>query len=266
MLDIAVPARVLAHIGPVPLTNGVFAAAVTSLVLIVGALILRTRMGLIPSRGQTIIELLVEYFDSQLTTAFGSRREGRKYLPLILTILLFITVANQLSLFPILFQLTFEGKSLLRLSTSDLNQTLGLALVVVGLAHVLAFLFSPLRHIGNFIKIAPLLRARSGKEVGFALLDLFTGFLDIIGELAKIMSLAARLFGNIFAGDVMIAVIVSLSAYTQYLVPMPFLVLGIFSGFVQAFVFTLLSIQFLSGTITSVKGKGDLSLAQGGGG
>ncbi|MDQ5919617.1 MAG: F-type H+-transporting ATPase subunit a [Patescibacteria group bacterium] len=89
------------------------------------------------------------------------------------------------------------------------------------------------------------------------------GLLDIIGELAKILSLSARLFGNIFAGDVMILVIVSLSTYTQFFVPLPFLALSIFSGFVQAFVFSLLSIQFLSGTITSVKGKGHPVPAEG---
>lgn len=263
MVDVSVPARIVAHLGPVSVSNGVLAAFVTSLVLIIVALFLRRGLGIVPTRGQVVIELAVQYFDAQLTRAFGSKEEGRKYLPIILTLLLFIALANQLSLLPLLFQITFEGKSLLRLSTSDLNQTLSLALVVVGLAHVLAFVYSPLKHIGNYIKIGPLLRARSGKAAGFALLDLFTGFLDIIGELAKILSLSARLFGNIFAGDVMIIVIVSLSKYTQFFVPIPFLVLSIFSGFVQAFVFTLLSIQFLSGTITAVKGKGTLALAEG---
>lgn len=263
MIDVSVPARAVAHLGPIPISNGVLAALVASLILIGCALLLRRGLGLIPTRGQVAVEVAVEYFDAQLTRAFGSRAEGRKYLPTILTLLLFIALANQLSLFPLLFQITFEGKSLLRLSTSDLNQTLSLALVVVGLAHVLAFIYSPLRHIGNFIKIGPLLKARSGKDVGFALLDLFTGFLDIIGELAKILSLSARLFGNIFAGDVMILVIMSLSKYTQFFIPIPFLVLSIFSGFVQAFVFTLLSIQFLSGTITAVKGKDNLAFAEG---
>lgn len=263
MVDISVPARAVAHIGPIPVSNGVIAAFTTSAILILVALFLRKGMHLIPSRGQATVELLVEYFDTQLTNAFGSKKEGRRFLPLILTLALFITLANQLSLLPLLFQLTFEGTPLLRLSTSDVSQTLSLALVVVGLSHVLAFVFSPLKHIGNFIKIGPLLQARSARDVGFAFLGLFTGLLDIIGEFAKIMSMSARLFGNIFAGDVMIVVIVGLSAYTQFFVPIPFLVLSIFSGFVQAFVFTLLSIQFLSGTITSVKGKGDLSLARG---
>lgn len=266
MLDISVPARVVAHLGPIPITDGVLAAFTASLILVGVALLVRKGLGIVPTRRQAAVEFLAEYIDEQLAAAFGSRQEGRKHLPIILTLLLFIVIANQLSLFPFLFQITLEGKPLLRLSTSDLNQTLSLALVVIGSAHLLAFAFSPLRHIGNYIKIAPLFRARSGKDLGFALLELFTGLLDIVGELAKIMSLSARLFGNIFAGDVMIAVIASLSAYTRFFVPIPFLVLGIFSGFVQAFVFTLLSIQFLSGTITSVKGKDEPSLAQGGAG
>ncbi len=256
MLSISIPTRVITTLGSIPISNGVIAAFVTSLILIVLALIIRRHLGIVPSRLQAIVEYMVEYFDVQLTSAFGSKQEARRFLPLIMTLILFIGLANQLSLLPLLFQITHEGQPLLRLSTSDLNQTISLALVVLGLAHVLAFAFSPLKHIGNFIKIAPLLKARSLRDVGFALLDLFMGLLDIIGELAKILSLSARLFGNIFAGDVMILVIVSLSTYTQFFVPLPFIALSIFSGFVQAFVFSLLSIQFLSGTITSVKGKG----------
>lgn len=263
MLSISIPPRVITFLGSIPITNGVIAAFTTSLLLIIFALIVRRNLGIVPSRLQAAVEQVVEYFDIQLTSAFGSKKEARKFLPLIVTLILFIGLANQLSLLPLLFQITYEGEPLMRLSTSDLNQTLSLALVVLGLAHVLAFAFSPLKHLGNFIKIAPLIHARSLRDVGFAFLDLFMGLLDIIGELAKILSLSARLFGNIFAGDVMILVIVSLSTYTQFFVPLPFLALSIFSGFVQAFVFSLLSIQFLSGTITSVKGKGHPVPAEG---
>jgi F-type H+-transporting ATPase subunit a len=79
-----------------------------------------------------------------------------------------------------------------------------------------------------------------------AFVEAFVGLLNIVGEMAKVVSLAARLFGNVFAGNVMVVVIIGLSAFTQFLVPIPFLVLSIFSGLVQAFVFTLLSIQFIA--------------------
>lgn len=253
MLAIHVPATPVLSIAGLPVTNAVLAAYVSSLFLIGIAVLIRLGLKRIPGRAQAFFEMIFEYIDDQLSQAFGSKEEGRRFFPLIMTLLLFIAIANQLSIFPLLFQVLVEGKPLLRLSTSDLSQTITLGLVVVGLSHVLALVLSPIKHIGNYIRIAPLLRVRSFGDLGQALIQLFLGLMDIIGELAKIVSLSCRLFGNLFAGDVMVAVIVSLSSFTQFIVPIPFLLLGLFSGFVQAFVFTLLSIQFLAGPVTAAK-------------
>lgn len=249
MLDISVPAHVVAHIGPVPISNAVIAAFVASALLVLIAVFVRAGMALVPTRGQVLFEFIFDYIDTQLTQSFGSKERGRKFFPLIMTILLFIAVANQLSVFPLLFQIIVNDTPLLRLPTSDLSQTLTMGLFVVILANILALLLAPARHIGGFIRIKPLLQIRKPGDIGNALIQLFLGIMDIIGEFAKVISISARLFGNLFAGDVMVAVIVSLSTYTQFIVPIPFLFLGIFSGFVQAFVFTLLSIQFLSGPV-----------------
>jgi F-type H+-transporting ATPase subunit a len=92
------------------------------------------------------------------------------------------------------------------------------------------------------------LKIRSPKQAFDAVLGLFLGALDIIGEFAKVLSLSGRLFGNLFAGDVMVAVIISLASFTQFIVPIPFMFLSIFSGIVQAAVFTMLSILFIAGT------------------
>lgn len=262
MLEISVPAHVVFSLGPVSVTNAVMAAFVSSALLIVFAVILRLTMRTIPTRAQAFVEFVFEYIDEQLTQAFGSKQRGRAFFPLIMTLLLFIAIANQLSVFPLLFQILVEGKPLLRLSTSDLSQTLTLGLVVVGLSHVLALVMSPVRHIGNYIRIAPLLKVRSFGDLGNALIELFLGLMDIIGELAKIVSISCRLFGNLFAGDVMVAVIVSLSTFTQFIVPIPFLLLGLFSGFVQAFVFTLLSIQFLAGPVNTAAANREARLAK----
>jgi F-type H+-transporting ATPase subunit a len=191
--------------------------------------------------------------DDQLTQAFGGKKEGRAFFPFVMTLLLFIALANQLSLFPILFQVLVEGKPLMRLATSDLSETLTLGLLVVLLSHVLALIVSPIRHIGGYFRFGALLKVRSLKDLGGALIEVFLGLMDIIGEFAKIVSISCRLFGNLFAGDVMVAVIISLSTFTQFLVPIPFIFLGLFSGIVQAFVFTLLTIQFLAGPVNSAR-------------
>lgn len=251
MLNVRIAPEVLAYIGPIPITGALLAAVITSLIILLFAWMLRRSIGIVPSRGQVAIEFLVHYLEQALERGMGPVR-ARRYLPVVLTLFLFIALANQLSLLPLLSEITLNNTPLLRLPTSDLAQTLALSLLVLGIAHLSALSQAPLKHIGNFIKIEPLVRARSGKEVGMALLGVFTGLLDIIGEFAKVLSLSARLFGNIFAGNIIILVIVHLSRFTAFFVPMPFLVLGIFSGFVQAFVFSLLSVQFLSGTVMSV--------------
>ena len=94
---------------------------------------------------------------------------------------------------------------------------------------------------------------KSFADLPNVLLQLFLGVLNIIGELAKVISLSARLFGNIFAGEVMVGVIAGLSFYTMFFVPIPFIFLSIFSGIVQAFVFSYLSLSFMSDIIKSVE-------------
>ncbi|HMR01506.1 MAG TPA: F0F1 ATP synthase subunit A, partial [Candidatus Gracilibacteria bacterium] len=105
----------------------------------------------------------------------------------------------------------------------------------------------------NFIKIGSILKIRKPADVGQALLDIFLGLLDIVGELAKVISLSARLFGNIFAGEVMVVVIASLSVFTRYIVPVPFYLLGLLSGLIQALVFAVLSLSFIAGMHNTIE-------------
>lgn len=233
----------------VDIPNTVITMVFLTIVILVGALLLRSRFGIIPSRMQILFEEIYEFFYKQVHQALGSVRRTRKFLPLILTIFIVLFIANQFSLIPLLGQITYDGVPLFRTPTSDASLPIAMALSVIVLSHVLSFLISPLGHIGKFIKIAPLLRARSGKAVFDAVIELFLGVLDIIGEFSKIMSLSFRLFGNIIAGEIIILVISGLALATSFIVPLPFMVLSIFSGLVQAFVFSVLSLQFIAGML-----------------
>lgn len=251
MIDIRLPADVLFSIGPVNVTNGHLTAFTITLLFGVIALAMRSRISLVPGRVQVAFEMLTEFLMGQLESAFGDRRRAEKFFPLLMTCMLFILIANQFSLIPFVSNIVVGEVPLFRTPTSDLAMTLALALFIVGLANVLALSIAPLHHIGNFIRIAPLFKARSVGEFAKAVLDVLLGGLDIIGELAKVLSLSGRLFGNIFAGEVMVAVISGLSAYTQFLAPIPFYFLSLFSGLIQAFVFVLLSTQFIAGSVNS---------------
>ena len=256
-MDITIPARVIFNIGPLAITDGLLGSILASIFLVVFSAVAASRFSLIPTKVQVAFEMVTDYVMDLLVNAFHSEERARRFFPFFITMLLFLTVANQLVLVPFIFEITQQGVDgqavdLFRQPTSDLALPLAYALMVVFIANVMAFKISPIRYIGGFIAIGPILKARSIGDLFNGFVGFFVGILNIIGEFAKIISLSARLFGNIFAGGVMIAVIASLSVYTQYLVPLPFIVLSTFSGFVQAFVFMLLSIQFIALSIEGV--------------
>lgn len=235
-----------------PINNAFLASVLVSLMLFGIALYAKKTFGLIPTRLQVLFEAIALFILDQLKSAFGSEEKARKFFPLMITLLLFITFANQFSVIPLVSNFMNDGAAVFRTPSSHLSLTLALAITVLGLAHIIAFSISPLGHIGNFIKVKQFLKVRSVGDFGNAFIEFFLGFLDIIGEIAKLISISFRLFGNVFAGEVMIVIISSISIFTSFLVPVPFLILSIFSGFVQAFVFMILSTQFIAGTIGSV--------------
>ena len=246
MSDITLPARILFSLGPVPVTDGFLGAVLVSL-SIAGFFFLATRsFDLVPSRIQMVLELISDYILDQLENAFRSKERAQAFFPFFMTMLLFIFVANQFMFVPFIFELTYNGFDIFRQPTSDFAQPIALSLLVFFISQWMAFKISPLNHLQNFLSIKPFLKARSLMEFFTASVEAFVGLLNIVGEFAKIVSLAARLFGNVFAGNVMVAVIIGLSVYTQFIVPVPFLILSIFSGLVQAFVFMLLSVQFVA--------------------
>ena len=256
MNDITLPARVLFSIGPVPITDGFLGAIIVTLTIVLFGYLAARKFAIVPTRAQMALELVADYIMHQLENAFGDKKRAQTFFPFFMTMLLFLTVANQFMLVPFVFEVTYGGADIFRQPTSDFAQPIALSLLIFVISNVMAFKISPLRHLGNFIAIGPLLKARSLGQLFNAFVELFIGFLNIIGEFAKVVSLAARLFGNIFAGNVMAAVIIGLSSYTQFLVPIPFLILSVFSGFVQAFVFMLLSIQFIALAIDGAQPKG----------
>lgn len=248
MLDVSLPATTLFSLGPIPVTDATLCAVLVSVILIGLAVLSARRFALIPTRIQIVFEFLAEYFESQLSQAFG-KEKARAFFPLFVTLVLFLVVANELAVMPFVFELVYNGADVFRQPTSDFSGPLTYALMVVVLSHVLAFRISPITHLKNFFPLHAFFSARSVSDVLMACIGMFIGLLNIIGEFAKVISLAARLFGNIFAGNLMVAVIMSIAAFTQFFVPIPFLALGVFSGVIQAFVFTLLSIQFMAGTL-----------------
>jgi F-type H+-transporting ATPase subunit a len=245
---------VLTTIGPVPITNAFLATLATSLILLIIAFIVRRKAGIIPTRPQMAFELVYEFIYEKMVMSFGDEERAQKFFPLIFTIFLFLLIANQFALIPFIQSIvTEDGISLLRTPTSDYSLPIALTILILVIANGLALMISPLRHIGNFIKFESFFKMKSIKDLPMACLDFFLGLMDIIGEVAKLASLSTRLFGNIFAGEVIITIITGLMFYSQFLVPIPFLVLSTLAGLVQAFVFAMLSIIFISSSLNGVR-------------
>lgn len=163
------------------------------------------------------------------------RKLSKKILPLIATFFLFIVTANLLALIPgflgSFFIETVDGKlSILRSPNSDLTTTLALALF-----SVLAIQFFSLQALG--------IKKYIGRFFNFSSpIKFILGFFEIISEGVKVLSFSFRLFGNIFAGEVLLLVIAFL---VPYIIPLPFMILEVFIGIIQAFIFAMLTLTFI---------------------
>jgi len=242
------PEHVL-EIGEFAVSNTVTATLFVSLIILVFALLVRHRAGVIPTRMQVLFESLFVFFLDKLEEGLGEAR-ARKLVPLIVTLFLFIVVSNQFILIPLVGSIMTPEGPFFRTPTTDYSATIALAVSVVVLSHVLALFVSPLGHIGNYLRIGGFIEILRGKrplgELLTVFIEFFLGLLEIIGDLGKIVSLATRLFGNIFAGEAVIIIISGLLFVSQFFIPIPFIVLASFAGLIQAFVFSLLTILFIS--------------------
>jgi len=179
------------------------------------------RLNLIPSKLQGILELVIQTFENLIVEIIGE--QGKKYLPMIATIGLFIFFCNILGLAPGFMS-----------PTSKLNVTVGCALVVFVYYHWQGIksqgLFRYLKQFtGPIPVLAPLLLP-----------------IEIISHFSRPLSLSLRLFGNIFAEELLILVIASI---LPFFLPLPFMVIAIFTAAIQAFVFVLLACIYVAGAV-----------------
>lgn len=255
MPEISLAPDIVFSIGSYGVTNAMLAMWVLTALLLVVGLLLNRKVNVVPTRLQIVMEGIISFFSKNLESAFGSKEQAKRYVPLMIAIFLMFFIANQFYVLPLIGDIVNgDGVKLLKTPTAHFSLPIAIALVIVGMSHVLALKTAPLKHIGQFIKVGELLKVRSVKDLFNALLEIFLGLLDIVGEIAKVVSLSARLFGNVLAGELMVVIISFIAApITFWLVPIPFIFLSIFSGLIQAFVFPLLCVQYVGGTVTAVQ-------------
>jgi F-type H+-transporting ATPase subunit a len=191
------------------------------LILIISAVLFGRGVKLLPKKGQNVFEVMVGGLEDFMVEITGP--EGRFFFPYIATIFFFILVSNLIGLVPGFFS-----------PTANLNTTLALAICTFILTHIIGIKFHGTKYIKHFLGpvwwLAPLMF-----------------ILEMIGHFARVMSLSIRLFGNIFGKETVLGIFFMLAGL--YLAPLPILFLGILVSFIQALVFTLLSIIYFTGAM-----------------
>lgn len=214
------------------ITNSLALSIAAFILLVVLSYVISKKISLIPGKLQLLIEMAIEKLLGLMEGILGSREKAEKYFPFIATIFVFILTCNILGIFPGVGSLVFENAhhkevSFFRSPASDLNFTLAIAIISVIITNVFGMVsLGFFKHIGKFINFKD--------PISF-----FIGILELISEMAKVISLSFRLFGNVFAGEVLLIIIFFLVPYG---IPIPFLMLELFVGFIQAFVFSTLTL------------------------
>jgi len=228
------------HIGSFDVRNTLLTSLMTLLVLAVVALVVRRKKyAMVPGGFQNLVEALVgglfDFFDKIV----GDRKKTRKFFPIVTTIFLYVIISNWMGLLPGFGSVglweVHHGHEVLvpifRSTFADVNMTFALAAISVIASQVFGFSILGMKGYGGKFFVNPFKNP----------IGAFVGILELISEFAKMISFTFRLYGNVFAGEVLLLVI---SFLVPFVAPMPFYGLEIFVGFIQALVFAFLTLVF----------------------
>ena len=247
-MNISLAPEIIFYIGGFGVTNTLFWSFFISLFLVLITFILRVSIKTIPGRFQNFIEVLLEGSLDFINNITGDKKKTKILFPLIVTLFVFILTANLFTFIPGQAALTINkgegGVPLFRAVMSDYGMVFVLTCISVIIIQIVSIIaVGPFGYLTKFINFKKIFKARSISDFLYGLLDVFLGIMDFIGELAKVLSLSFRLFGNMFAGEVLTAVMLFLM---PFIAPLPFMFLGLITAVIQAFVFSVLTLVFIS--------------------
>ncbi len=229
---------VVGHIFSVPITSTMLIAWLTVILLILFSFTLRRKILLIPGKLQLVVELVVGGIFDYMNSVLKDEVLTKKYFPLIATIFLFVLSLNWIGLLPGVDAVGYyhqgaHGEALipfLHPANTDLNMTIAIAIIAffsIEAAGVLAIgLF---KYVGKFINFKSPLK-------------FVVGIIELFSEMARLISFSFRLFGNIFAGKTLLLITMF---FVPFVLPVPILAFEVFVGFIQAFIFAVLTLFFI---------------------
>ena len=238
MTEISLKPEIIAYILGVPISNSFILSVLTASLLLSCGFFAVWQLKRVPGRIQNGTEIVVDGILNFMSQTLGDREQAKKFFPLVATIFLFILVNNWMGLVPGVGSLgtyqTHGGElafvPFFRSANSDLNTTVALTLVTM-----IAIQLYGIRRLGFLGHVSKFFMFTKGP------MYFFVGILELVAEFAKVLSFSFRLFGNIFAGEVLLIIVMTLA---PLIVPFPFLMLELFVGLVQALVFAMLAMIF----------------------
>lgn len=250
----ALAAETLFSVSGFPITNSMINAWIAVVFFVGVAFVASRRKGKLVPRGvHNVLEGMVVWYLEQMDGVTSDRKKSRAFFPLVATIFFFLLFSNWIGLMPGTGTIGVWGTGhdgiellpLLRPVGADLNMTLALAVFSLVYVQVIGISTQGLiNYFSKFVNIRGIFRAipHGPMAIITACIEFFAGLIEIASEFAKIASLSLRLFGNVFAGEVLIGVMLGL---VSFFVPIPFMFLEILVGFIQATVFSTLVLVFL---------------------
>lgn len=255
--EVTIYAEPIFHIENFQITNSLLTSWVAVLIIFTLALVIKLKLKKIPGKLQNMFEVILEGALGLVDQVTNDRKISVKIFPLVFSLFIFILVNNWLGLLPIFGSIGLvvkEGATsafvpFLRSGTADINTTLALSIMIVLGSNFFGIIAIGLwKTFNKYVNIKALgsIFTKAFKDptvLIVAPITFFVGLLELLGEFAKIASLSFRLFGNIFAGEVLL---VSMATIFAYIVPGPFLFLEVFVGLIQALIFSLLATVYFT--------------------
>lgn len=242
-------AEPLFYVKQFPITNSLLTSWLAVILIIILSLVIRAKNSKIPGKFQSFMETIIEGAFGMIDMVTNDRAKSKKVFPIVFAIFLFVLINNWLGMLPGVGSITYNDLPLLRGGTADLNTTLALGLFAVIAANIFGVMtVGAWNYFNKFINIKALLEIpkKIKHEPTIVLvnpINFFVGLIEIISEIAKVASLSFRLFGNVFAGEVLLA---SITAMVAWGVPLPFMFLEILVGVIQALIFAVLTVVYFT--------------------
>jgi len=217
-----------------------FIMLISVVIVVFGLLVVKRFSYANPGKFQVAVESVYLSAFDLIKSILNDDEKTKKAFPIIGSLMFYLVIANLIGLIPGLEQITFNNESVFRTPTSDFNTTFGLALAAVLIVNVISFREKGvIGYLSQYFKFADIWNGfkKSFGEGIMGIINFLIGLLDIIGEATKVISLSLRLFGNMYAGQVLAIIILG---FVSFVIPSLWLAMNLFVGVLQAVVFASL--------------------------